>query len=90
MSYYKTINGVKYDASIIETADKLTNNNAGNNPISVDDAKELLKTVMDGAAYSDVEKKTMAYVRRTYKWTDKADESFRSEIRKWAASKRKK
>ena len=87
MSYYKTIDGKKYDGSIIEAADKLTNNNAGNNPISMDDAKVLLAAVKDGKSYSDIEKKTMAYVRKTYKWTDKADEWFRSEIRKWASSK---
>lgn len=87
MSYYKTINGKKYDGEIIELADKLTNNNTGNNPISMADAKELLEAVQDGASYSDIEKSTMSYVRKNYKWTDKADEWFRSEIRKWASSK---
>lgn len=87
MSYYKTINGKKYDGSLIELADKLTNNNAGNNPISKDDAAELLEGVKDGATYSDIEKATMAYIRKTYKWTEAADTWFRSEIRKWAASK---
>ena len=56
MSYYKTIDGKKYDGSIIEAADKLTNNNAGNNPISMDDAKVLLAAVKDGKSYSDIEK----------------------------------
>lgn len=87
MSYYKTIDGNKYDGKIIELADKLTNNNAGNNPISADDAKVLLEAVKDGNSYSDIEKDTMEYVRKTYKWTDKSDEWFRSEIRKWAANK---
>ena len=29
----------------------------------------------------------MAYIRDNYKWTEEADEWFRTEIRKWAASK---
>ena len=87
MTYYKTINGKKYDAEIIELADELTNNNAGNNPISMEDAKKLLDAVMDGGSYTDIEKDSIAYVRDNYKWTDKADEWFRTEIRKWAATK---
>lgn len=87
MAYYKTIDGKKYDGELIELADKLTNNKAANNPISKADASELLDAVKDGATYSDVEKDTVAYIRKEYKWTDAADEWFRSEVRKWAASK---
>ncbi len=87
MGYYKTIDGKKYDGEIIELADKLTNNNAGNNPISKADAEELLAAVKDGNSYTDIEKDTMAYVRDNYKWTEAADEWFRTEIRKWAATK---
>lgn len=87
MGYYKTIDGKKYDGEIIELADKLTNNKAGNNPISMADAEELFAAVKDGNSYTDIEKDTMAYVRDNYKWTDAADEWFRTEIRKWAATK---
>lgn len=87
MAYYKTIDGKKYDGELIELADKLTNNKAGNNPISKDDAAEILEAVKDGATYSDIEKDTVAYIRQEYKWTDAADEWFRTEIRKWAATK---
>lgn len=86
MSYYKTIDGVKYDGEIIELADKLTQG-GGDGRISKDDAAQLLDAVKDGDSYTDIEKDTMAYVRDNYKWTDAADEWFRSEIRKWAASK---
>jgi hypothetical protein len=86
MSYYKTIDGVKYDAEIIELADKLTSG-GGDGRISTADAEELLAAVKDGGSYTDVEKDTMAYVRDNYKWTDAADEWFRGEIRKWAATK---
>lgn len=86
MSYYKTIDGVKYDKGLIEAADKATEG-AGDGRISVADAKILLEEVKDGNAYTDIEKATMAYIRENYTFTDAADEHFRTEIRKWAASK---
>ena len=86
MSYYKTIEGKKYDGEVIDLAEKLTSG-AGDGRISMADAEQLFEAVKDGNSYTDIEKDTMAYVRQNYKWTDAADEWFRSEIRKWAASK---
>ncbi|WP_306642950.1 hypothetical protein [Sanyastnella coralliicola] len=86
MGYYKTIDGKKYDGEIIELAEKLTSG-AGDGRISKDDAAQLLDAVKDGDSYTDIEKDTMAYVRENFKWTEAADEWFRTEIRKWAASK---
>lgn len=86
MSYYKTIDGNKYDGELIELADKLTAG-AGDGRMSKADAEQMLAAVKDGNIYTDIEKETMAYVRDNYKWTDSADEWFRSEIRKWAAVK---
>ncbi len=86
MSYYKTIDGKKYDGELIELADKLTAG-SGDGRISMEDAKQLLDAVKDGDTYTDIEKDTMAYLRENYKWTEAADEWFRTEIRKWAATK---
>lgn len=86
MSYYKVIDGKKYDAEVIELAEKLTAG-AGDGRLSKADAEQLLEAVMDGGTYTDIEKDTMAYVRDNYKWTDAADDWFRTEIRKWAATK---
>ncbi len=86
MSYYKIIDGNKYDAELIEAAEKAVAGR-GDGRISLDDAKDLLAKVMDGNSYTDVEKDTMAYIRDNFKWTEDADEWFRTEIRKWAASK---
>ncbi|MCH2198620.1 MAG: hypothetical protein MK081_07535 [Flavobacteriales bacterium] len=86
MGYYKTIDGKKYDGEIIELAEKLTSG-AGDGRISKDDAAQLLDAVKDGDSYTDIEKDTMSYVRENFKWTEAADEWFRTEIRKWAASK---
>ena len=86
MSYYKTIDGNKYDGELIELADKLTAG-AGDGRISMADAEKVYEAVKDGNSYTDIEKDTVAYLRDNYKWTDAADEWFRTEVRKWAATK---
>ncbi len=86
MAYYKTIDGKKFDAELIEAAEKAVAGR-GDGRISMDDAKMLLDKVKDGNSYTDIEKDTMAYIRDNFKWTEQADEWFRTEIRKWAASK---
>lgn len=86
MAYYKVIDGKKYDAGLLEAAEKAV---AGEkNPIiSAAEAEILFNLVKDGNSYTEIEKNTMSYIRKNYKWTDKADAWFRSEIRKWAATK---
>lgn len=86
MTYYKTIDGVKYDKELIELADELIAG-AGDGRLSQDDASKLLEGVKDAGVYTDVEKDTLAYLRDNYNWTDAADAWFRTEIRKWAATK---
>lgn len=86
MGYYKTIDGKKYDGELLELAKKLTAG-ANDGRISKDDAAQLLDGVKDGDSYTDIEKATVAYIRENFKWTDAADEWFRTEIRKWASSK---
>lgn len=86
MAYYKTIDGKKYDGEIIELAEKLISG-AGDGRISMADAEQLLAVVKDGDSYTDIEKDTMAYLRDNFKWTEAADDWFRTEIRKWAATK---
>lgn len=86
-SYYLVIRGKKYDRRMVELADGLTSGR-GDGRISINDAKNLLRLVKDSNTYSQVEKQTMEYIRRKYKFTKEGDELFRTEIRKWAASKR--
>ncbi len=86
MGYYKEINGKKYDKELLETAEKLVKGQ-GDGRISLADAEKLFAEVRDGAKYTDIEKATMAYIRKNFKWTDEADKWFRTAIRKWAAKK---
>ncbi len=85
-TYYKEIDGKKYDAGLLEAAEAAVEG-SGDGRISQKDAEHLLKQVKDGDKYTDIEKQTVAFIRKTYKWTDAADEWFRTEIRKWAAEK---
>jgi len=85
-SYYKTINGVRYDKGILDAADRSVAGQ-GDGRISLDDAKMMMTSVKDGGKYTDTEKATIAYVRDNYKFTTEADDWFRTEIRKWAATK---
>jgi hypothetical protein len=84
-TYYKMIDGKKYDRQMLEVAEKTTAGK-GDGRISLNDAQQLLTAVVDGGRYTDIEKETMAYIRDNYKFTDEADAWFREQIRKFAAS----
>lgn len=85
-NYYKVIDGTRYDRGMLEIADQTTSGQ-GDGRISLDDSKKLLAAVADGGRYTDTEKQTMEYIRENYRFTDEADAWFRTEIRKWAATK---
>ncbi len=89
MSYYKAIKGKKLDKRLLEIAEKSISKK-GDGRISLTDAKLLLQTVKDGNKYTEIEKQTMEYIRNNYKFTESADKWFRTEIRKWAATKQTK
>jgi hypothetical protein len=83
-TYYKVIDGKKYDKEMIEIAEATTVGK-GDGRISIADAKQLIAAVTDGGRYTDIEKDTMAYIRDKYTFTPEADEWFRDEIRRFAA-----
>ena len=85
-SYYKTIDGKHYDREMLEIADEAVEG-VGDGRISVEDAQKLLGAVKDANKYTDIEKSTMKYIRENYRFTYAADQWFRKEIRKWAATK---
>jgi hypothetical protein len=84
MSYYKIIEGKKMDGHLIEIALKATRN-VGDGRISLKDAETILTAVKDGNVYTDIEKATIAYIRKTFTWTEAADEWFRTQISSWRA-----
>jgi hypothetical protein len=86
MSYYRTIDGKKYDGALLDLAQELVQGQ-GDGRISVADAEKLFAKIKDGGVSTDVEKDTIEHIRQNHAWTEAADEWFRTEVRRWAASK---
>ncbi|MCL1911946.1 MAG: LysM peptidoglycan-binding domain-containing protein [Leptospirales bacterium] len=70
-SYYKRINGVNYDRSMLDAADKSVKGK-GDGRISLDDAKALVKSMDDGGKITETELRTLDYIYRNYKMTEPA------------------
>jgi hypothetical protein len=86
-AYYRKIKGKNYDKKLLNAADKSVKGQ-GDGRISLNDAKKILGMVKDATGYTDVEKRTMQYIRDKYDFTPESDRWFRTEIRKWAATKK--
>ncbi len=80
-SYYRVIDGTKYDKRMLELADEAVKGQ-GDGRISVGDAKKIMPAITDGRAYTDIEKATTAYIRKNYKFTKEGEEFFNAEIAK--------
>merc|ERR1712137_1362375 len=67
-SYYKIIDGVKYDRALLEAAEAF----AKDGQVGYPEAKELWKDAEDGAGVTDTEKATLEYAMKAYKFSQKA------------------
>ena len=85
-SYYRVIDGNKYDKRMLDLADEAVKGK-GDGRISADDVKKIMPAVTDGHSYTDIEKATVAYIRRNYKFTKSGEESFNAEIAKLEPAK---
>mmetsp|Transcript_3190 Transcript_3190/g.5702 ORF Transcript_3190/g.5702 Transcript_3190/m.5702 type:complete len:596 (+) Transcript_3190:48-1835(+) len=81
-SYYKTVNGVKYDRELLEMAEKA----AADGQVSFDEAKKLWTSALDGSGVTKVEKRTLEYALKELKFTDKAAEYLKGELKGMAQS----
>jgi len=86
MSYYKVVGGKKMDGHLLELAVKVVKGQ-GDGRISKLDGAVLLKAVTDAGVYTDVEKDTVDYIRSNFKWTEGADDWFRTQVSIWAGAK---
>jgi len=66
-SYYKVINGVKYDRKLLEKAVHFEKDGR----ISFEDAEELWKEAADGKNITDIEKRTLLYCLANLQFTPK-------------------
>ncbi len=81
---FEVIEGKRYDRELIKVAKDLTN---GNEEITIEGSKKLFTRIRDYDDYTQIEKQTVAYIRKKYKFTAEANQWLRKEIRKWASTK---
>merc|ERR1719264_1678040 len=88
-----TVGGKKYDKEMILAARRATRG-AKNVLVSKDDAKQIYEAARPmgtsgRSSYDQMEKKTMAYIRSKYKFTEAADKLLRSLVSKAGAAQGK-
>lgn len=78
VSYYKVIDGAKYDRELLELAESL----AKDGQVSHEDAQKLLEAAQDGKGITQIEKDTLKHTMTTLKYTEKAAEFLKAELEK--------
>ena len=71
MSYYKEIDGIKYDKAILDIADEQIKGR-GDGRLSEDDMKLIIKAVIDRKKITKTEYLTIFYLIKNYNITEKA------------------
>ena len=70
-SYYKTIQGVRYDRALLEAAEERISGQ-GDGRISLNDAEEIINLSKDGGRITETELRTLKYINDNYHFTSKA------------------
>ncbi|MFM2375113.1 MAG: hypothetical protein RLZZ165_210 [Bacteroidota bacterium] len=70
---YKIIDGIEYEQELLNLAEALTAG-AKDGRISLEDAKSLVDSVMDGGQITRTERRTLHYIFDHHRITDKAKE----------------
>ena len=83
---FTEIDGKKYDRELIEIAEQITENKE---EIGIEGSKKLFLKIKDYDDYTNVEKRTVNYIRKKYKFTSKGNKWLRTEIKKWAATRKR-
>ena len=79
-----TLNDKKYDKELMNLVLDITTKK---NEINLEDSKKIFKNINDYNDYTPIEKQTVAYIRKKYKFTPEANKWLRTEIRKKAATR---
>ena len=80
-SVFEIIDGKKYDKELLRVAAELTEKKK---EITLEGSKQLFTQISDYDDYTQIEKQTVAYIRKNYKFTPEANKWLRTEIRRWA------
>lgn len=79
MSFYKIIDGQRYDRKVLELAAELIQGR-GDGRISRADAKQLLESVKDGRGITETESKNLFYILGQYNFTESARDWLSQEL----------
>ena len=85
-SFYKQIDGVQYSRRLLDWADEAVAGR-GDGRVSASDAEELFDLLASDNRYSDLEKRTIKYIREHHNWTELGDAYLRGAVRSWAATR---
>jgi flagellar motor protein MotB len=85
-SYYKTIDGNKYDRDMIEIVEAAAAGQ-GDEQISLEDAEKLYEAIIDGNTITQIKQESLAYIKETYKFTEAAEKWLNEELDSWTARK---
>ncbi len=80
-SVFEIVDGKKYDKELLRVATELTEKKE---EITIEGSKQLFTQISDYDDYTQIEKQTVAYIRKNYKFTPEANKWLRTEIRRWA------
>lgn len=78
-SYFKVVDGLRYDRKLLEAADKLVADERVKQ-ISFEDAQLLFPIVGEFEDVSIIEERSVAYVMENYRWTAKAEKWFLEQL----------
>ena len=79
-----TIDGKKYDRELMNLVMDITKNK---NQINLKDTKKIFPKINDYNDNTKIEKQTVAYIRKKYKFTNEANKWLRTEIRREASTR---
>ena len=79
-----TIDGKKYDRELMNLVMDITKDK---NQINLKDTKKIFPKINDYNDYTKIEKQTVAYIRKKYKFTNEANKWLRTEIRREASTR---
>lgn len=78
---YVTIDGEKYEKELLDLAKKHTTG-AGEGKLSKDEVADLFKSAADGQGVTETEKNTLAYIRKSFEFTEAAARDFDEKFAK--------
>jgi len=80
------IKGKKYDRELIEIAQELTETEE---EIKLEGSKKLFLKIKDYDDYTNIEKRTVSYIHKKFKFTSEANQWLRTEIKRWGATRKR-